>query len=71
MEKIDFFDDLGYFRSPEPQNEHHGDRLSMKYVSTGTQGQILSEFGSKSAGKWILTKTHQDSVFSGFSAQEG
>ena len=38
---------------------------------TGTQGQILSEFGSESAAKWILTKSHQDSVFSGFSAQEG
>ena len=39
--------------------------------STGTQRQILSEFGSESAAKWVLTKSHQDSVFSGSSAQEG
>ena len=36
--------------------------------STGTQSQILSEFGSESAWKWILLKTHQDGDLSGLSA---
>ena len=46
-------------------------RFPILPIGSRLQSQILSEFGSESAGKWILTKSHQDSVFSGFSAQEG
>ena len=42
-----------------------------QHWSSGTQGQILNEFGSESAAKWILTKTHQDSDSAGLSAQKG
>ena len=47
------------------------DTVIHRHWLAGTQGQILSEFGSESAAKRILTKTHRDSDFSGFPAEEG
>ena len=45
--------------------------LTLFQGDTSTQGQILSEFGSESAAKWISAKPRQDSGFTGFSTQEG
>ena len=47
------------------------DTVIHRHWSTGTQGQIWSEFGSESAAKWISAKPRQDSGFTGFSTQEG